>query len=365
MDEKGLEHPMDFPITHWQEVYMRRALDLALNGCGNVSPNPLVGCVIVHEGKIIGEGWHKKYGSAHAEVNAIEDVIDKALLRESTLYVNLEPCSHTGKTPPCADMIIREGLQKVVIANKDINPLVAGGGIRKLRDAGISVITDVLKNEGLNLNRRFFTYMEKKRPHIILKWAETSDGFIVRKNNDSKWISDDYSRQLVHKWRAEEDAVLVASGTAWYDNPSLNVRDWTGRDPVRIVIDRYLKLGANQHLFDRKQKTICYNLIKEDSDQNLSYIRLENKNFLESMVENLFQQKIQSVIIEGGGQLLNSFIKANLWDEARIFVSPQRFEQGVSAPIIRGIIKEIQKLDNDWLKILVPAHPHGSYLING
>lgn len=356
MDPEGLEQRMDLPIDHSHEIYMRRALELALNGSGSVSPNPLVGCVIVHGGNIIGEGWHEKYGSYHAEVNAIEDVINKELLGESTLYVNLEPCSHTGKTPPCADIIIRHGLRKVVIANKDINPLVAGNGIRKLRDAGMSVLTDVLRSEGLELNKRFFTYMGKKRPHIILKWAETSDGFIARKNNDSKWISDYYSRQLVHKWRAEEDAVLVASGTAWYDNPTLNVRDWTGRDPVRIVIDRHLKLGANQHLFDRKQKTICYNLVKEDSDQNLSYVRLDGKNFLESMVENLFQKKIQSIIVEGGGQLLNSFIKAGLWDEARIFVSPERFEQGILAPDIRGEIRELRKLDNDWLKVLVPAH---------
>lgn len=355
MEEKGLQHKVDFPHTVSHELFMRRAMELALNGTGNVSPNPLVGCVIAHEGKIIGEGWHQKYGGNHAEVNAIEDVYNKELLRESTLYVNLEPCSHTGKTPPCADMILGQGIREVVIANKDINPLVAGAGIRKLRDAGISVITGILKSEGLDLNKRFFTYIEKKRPHIILKWAETSDGFIARKNNDSKWISDDYSRQLVHKWRAEEDAVLVASGTAWYDNPSLNVRDWTGRNPVRIVIDRYLKLGPNQHVFDRKQKTICYNLQKEDSDENLRYIRLENKNFLESMVQSLHQQKIQSVIVEGGGQLLNSFIKANLWDEARIFVSPERFEQGVPAPYIRGATREQRKLDKDWLKILVPA----------
>ena len=345
---------MDFPINHSHEIYMKRALELARNGSGCVSPNPLVGCVIVHEGKIIGEGWHKKYGQAHAEVNAIETVSEKNLLRESTLYVNLEPCSHTGKTPPCADLIIHHEVKKVVIANKDVNPMVAGKGIKKLRDAGITVIPDILSTEGAELNKRFFTYMEKKRPRIILKWAETSDGFIARKNNDSRWISDEYSRQLVHKWRSEEDGVLVASGTAWYDNPILNVRNWSGRDPVRIVIDRYLKLGFNQHLFDRKQATICYNLVKDDDDDNLLYVRLQSENFLQFMISHLHSQKIQSVIVEGGGQLLTSFIKSGLWDEARIFVSPQTFKSGIPAPQISGVQKETYKLDNDWLRILVP-----------
>jgi diaminohydroxyphosphoribosylaminopyrimidine deaminase/5-amino-6-(5-phosphoribosylamino)uracil reductase len=189
-----------------------------------------------------------------------------------------------------------------------------------------------------------------------LKWAETADGFIARKNHDSKWISDEYSRQLVHKWRAEEDAVLVASGTAWYDNPSLNVRNWTGRNPLRIVIDRYLKLGANQHLFDGHQKTICYNLLKDDSEVNLLYVKLPEKNLLQEVIQNLYTRGVQSVIVEGGAQLLNSFIKAQLWDEARIFVAPQVFGQGIPGPQISGVIKSIQKLDNDWLKIMEP-HP--------
>lgn len=346
---------MDFPMTHSHETYMRRALELARNGAGHVSPNPLVGSVIVHDGNIIGEGWHKKYGEAHAEVNAIASVTNKDLLNDSTLYVNLEPCSHTGKTPPCADLIISYKLRKVVIANRDSNPLVAGNGIRKLREAGITVIPDILSQEGYRLNNRFFTYMEKKRPRIILKWAETADGFIARKNNDSKWISDEYSRQLVHKWRSEEDAVLVASGTAWHDNPMLNVRDWSGRDPVRIVIDRYLKLGANQHLFDRKQRTLCYNLLKEGGDENLQFIQLQKENFLERMTEDLYKQRIQSVIVEGGGQLLRSFIQAKLWDEARIFISPTTFLSGVPAPSISGVVVEHKKLGNDWLKIVTPS----------
>lgn len=348
---------MDFPLTHSHELFMKRALELARNGCGNVSPNPLVGCVIVHEGKIIAEGWHKKYGEAHAEVNAIDAVGDKTILRESTLYVNLEPCSHVGKTPACADLIVRHQIQKVVIANHDINPLVAGKGVKRLRDAGIKVITEVLAAQGEALNKRFFTFMEKHRPHIILKWAETSDGFIARKNNDSKWISDVYSRQLVHKWRSEEDAALVASGTAWHDNPALNVRDWTGRNPVRIVVDRYLKLGPKLHLFDGKQKTICYNLIKSEEHENLVYIRLPEDDFLPSLVEDLYRRHVQSVIVEGGGQMVNSFIRLNLWDEARIFVSPQTFQNGIRAPQLQGVLNHTKKLDNDWLRIVTPLQP--------
>ncbi|MGC1241400.1 MAG: bifunctional diaminohydroxyphosphoribosylaminopyrimidine deaminase/5-amino-6-(5-phosphoribosylamino)uracil reductase RibD [Chryseosolibacter sp.] len=355
MASKSVANWMDFPKSHSHEAYMRRALELAYYGRGNVSPNPLVGCVIVHDGNIIGEGWHKKYGEAHAEVNAIASVADKNLLKESTLYVNLEPCSHQGKTPPCADLVIHHQLQKVVIANRDINPLVAGNGIQKLQHAGITVITDVLSKEAYDLNSRFFTYMQKRRPHIILKWAETADGFIARKNNDSRWISDAYSRQLVHKWRSEEDAVLVGSGTAWYDNPMLNVRDWSGRDPVRILIDRHLKVGRNQNLFNGKQKTICYNLVKEEAHPNLLYVLLKPEHFLESLIGDLYKRGIQSVIVEGGGQILNSFINLKLWDEARIFISPQQFKTGIPAPRLTGCLAETQKLDHDWLKIIQPS----------
>ena len=341
-----------FQTAHSHEPFMRRALELASNGSGTVSPNPLVGCVIVYDGKIVGEGWHQKYGQAHAEVNAIESVRDNSVLEHSTLYVNLEPCSHTAAFCPCADLIIRHRIGTVVIANEDKNPLVAGKGIRKLRDAGITVITDVMSTEASELNKRFFTYLEKKRPWLILKWAETSDGYIARKNNDSKWISDEYSRQIVHKWRAEEDAVLVASGTAWYDNPILNVRDWSGRNPVRVVLDRYLKLGSNLHLFDGTQKTICYSLMKNEDQPNLLYVQVAEENFLEAVVQDLFTKNIQSIIVEGGAQLLNAFIKAGLWDEARIFVSPHTFQSGIAAPQIRGVLRECRKLQYDWLKIV-------------
>lgn len=336
------------------ERYMRRALELARNGAGYVSPNPLVGCVIVHNDVIVGEGWHKQYGGPHAEVNAIESVEDKSILEHCTLYVNLEPCTHTGKTPPCVDLVIRHKLGQVVVANEDPNPLVAGNGIRKLRDAGIPVTSGILAEAGYQLNRRFFTYMLKKRAHVILKWAETSDGFIARKSNDSKWISDAYSRQLVHKWRTEEDAILVGSGTAALDNPLLNVRNWTGRNPVRVVIDRHLKLASNLHLFDGKQRTICYNLVKDESRDNLTFVKLPDEKMVESLVKDLFDQKIQSVIVEGGAGILNAFVDAGVWDEARIFVSPHTFSDGVPAPIIQGVLKEQKKLDRDWLKIVEP-----------
>lgn len=354
MDLPVSHQRMDSAVVHSHETFMKRALELAANGCGNVSPNPLVGCVVVHDGKIIGEGWHKQYGGPHAEVNAIGNVHDKNLLRESTVYVNLEPCSHTGKTPPCADMLVGMQIPTIVIANQDPNPKVAGNGIKRLRNAGATVIDDVLPGEGLALNKRFFTYMIKKRPHIILKWAETSDGFIARANHDSKWISDEYSRQIVHKWRSEEDAVMVASGTAQHDNPELNVRNWSGRDPVRVVIDRHLKLSTGLHLFDGSRKTICYNLKKEEFRPNLSYVRLGGQNLLGEVVDHLYEQQIQSIIVEGGAKLLTSFIEADLWDEARIFTSPQVFGTGIQAPVLNGHILEEKKLHNDWLKILEP-----------
>ena len=333
---------------------MERAMELASLGQGHVSPNPLVGSVIVHDGRIIGEGWHKKYGDSHAEVNAVNNVADKSVLKESTVYVTLEPCSHFGKTPPCADMLIDNGVKKVVVANLDPNPLVNGAGLHKLRASGIEVITGILDKKGRELNRRFFTYMEKQRPYIVLKWAETSDGFIARKNFDSRWISDEFSRQLVHKWRAEEDAVLVGLRTAQQDDPRLNVRDWSGRNPVRIVIDRFLKLSEKLNLFDGSQKTLCYNVLKHEERNNISLIRLDEENFLTHLVHDLYKNKIQSVIVEGGAQSLQTFIDAGLWDEARIFISSQTFETGIKSPALSGVLKHQSLVKNDWLKIYHP-----------
>jgi diaminohydroxyphosphoribosylaminopyrimidine deaminase / 5-amino-6-(5-phosphoribosylamino)uracil reductase len=343
-------------IQHHQAdgIFMQRALDLAALGRGHVSPNPLVGCVIVQNGMIIGEGWHKKYGEAHAEVNAVRDVADKTLLKQSTIYVNLEPCSHFGKTPPCADMLIREKVKKVVIANLDTNPLVAGAGMKKLQAAGIEVVTGILDAGGAELNRRFFTFMERQRPYIILKWAETADGFIARENFDSKWISNALSRQWVHKWRTEEDAVLVGMRTAQHDNPRLNVRSWTGRDPVRIVIDRFLKLDQSLNIFDGSQRTICYNTVKDEARPSLLFVKLPEQDFLSTLVRDLYRQKIQSVIVEGGAQTLQRFIDEGLWDEARVFVAPATFQKGISAPRLKGKLIERQQIQSDTLKIFRP-----------
>ncbi|MEJ0054165.1 MAG: bifunctional diaminohydroxyphosphoribosylaminopyrimidine deaminase/5-amino-6-(5-phosphoribosylamino)uracil reductase RibD [Bacteroidota bacterium] len=333
------------------EIFMQRAIDLARLGAGKVSPNPLVGCVIVHNGLIIGEGWHQAYGGPHAEVNAVSSVIDKDLLKESTVYVNLEPCSHHGKTPPCADMLVRHQVKKVIVANVDTYEQVSGNGIKKLREADIEVVTGILQEEGRSLNKRFFTFVEKKRPYIILKWAETSDGFIARENYESKWISNVYSRQWVHRWRAEEDAVLVGTGTALRDNPSLNVREWLGRNPVRIVVDRYLKLNNGLNLFDGSQQTICYNTLKDEQQNNVLLVRLDEKNFLSELILDVYKRKIQSVIVEGGARTLELFIKSGLWDEARIFKSRNSFGKGIPAPVLHGHLVSEEDVMGDQLSV--------------
>lgn len=322
------------------EQFIKRCFDLALNGIGFVSPNPLVGCVITHNNKIIGEGWHKKYGGPHAEVNAVASVTDKTLLSSSTVYVNLEPCSHHGKTPPCADMLVEHQVKKVVISNIDTNKLVGGKGIEKLRNAGIEVVTGVLEQEGRHLNRRFFTYMEQQRPYIILKWAQTSDGFISRRGSRDQ-ISNELSQKLVHRWRSEEDAFLVGTETAAIDNPRLNVREWTGRDPVRVVIDRNLRLDRSLHLFDGSQRTIIYNQIKDEGD----YVKFNN---VIDIIADLYKKKIQSLVVEGGATTLNLFIEAGLWDEARVFVSDLEFHDGIKAPVI-GSKPVVDNIKNDRL----------------
>lgn len=330
-------------------LYMHRALQLATLGRGSVAPNPLVGCVIVYQGKIIGEGWHKAYGKAHAEVDAIEAVFDKELLTQSCLYVNLEPCSHYGKTPPCANLIIEKKIPRVVIANVDTNPLVAGKGIRLLQEAGTEVVTGILAQEARYLNRRFFTFMENKRPYILLKWAQTADGYIARKDFSSKWISNIHSRTLVHQWRSEEQAAMVGTYTALYDNPQLNVREWSGQNPIRIVIDKQLIIPRTHHLFNGLQTTLCYNLHKNESLPHLHYIRLDKDFFIENLLQDLYERKIQSVLVEGGAKLLQSFIEKNLWDEARVFVSKQRFYEGIPAPRISVAPLSIKEIQGDQL----------------
>ncbi len=314
---------------------MERALELAVNGLGTTSPNPMVGCVIVYEDKIIGEGWHMQYGGAHAEVNAIDSLSDKSLLPGSTVYVTLEPCSHHGLTPPCSELLISSGVKKVVICNVDPNPIVKGNGIRKLVNSGIEVATGVLSDEGEALNKRFFTYHNHSRPYIILKWAETADGFVARENFDSKWISNEYSRQLVHQWRAQEDAILVGKNTVLHDNPSLTVRDAVGKHPTRIVLDHHLELPIKANVFDGSVPTVCYNLTKNQAEANLDFVALNEENFPELVLNDLYKRKILSLIIEGGSKTLQSFIDLGFWDEARVFKSNSTFKKGIEAPVLK------------------------------
>ncbi|SFG51626.1 diaminohydroxyphosphoribosylaminopyrimidine deaminase [Algoriphagus hitonicola] len=333
------------------EQYMQRALELAEWGRGCVSPNPLVGCVIVHQDKIIGEGHHQRYGESHAEVNAIASVENQELLTEATVYVTLEPCAHHGKTPPCANLLVEKKVRRVVIAATDSNPLVGGKGIEILRNAGIEVQTGVLEKAARWQNRRFFTQIEKKRPYIILKWAQTQDGFVARNDFSSKWISNSQSRQLVHKWRAEEDAILVGKNTAFYDNPTLNVRDWVGKNPLRLVIDRQLILPKELKLFDQAVPTICFNQKLNEIKANLEYKKLPFQSIVPEILADLQDRKIQSLIVEGGPFVLNQFLDAELWDEARVFISQNKFVEGIKAPSLNDSPDEQFTIESDQLAI--------------
>ena len=327
------------PLTKQKmEYYMRRCLELAESGEGNTLSNPLVGSVIVYKGKIIGEGYHRKFGENHAEVNAIESVKDKVLLKESTLFVNLEPCSHFGKTPPCSDLIIRMHIPRVVIGTIDTSSKVSGRGIKKMKESGIAVETGVLKKECRFLNRRFFTFHEKKRPYIVLKWAQSADHFIdvVRPKNaplGPHWITGPYEQVLVHKWRAREQAILVGTRTAEKDNPELNVRFWAGNQPLRIVIDRKLSLDSSSHLFDQSIPTWVITEKEKPSKANLQYITLRpGQTLWKQIMDILYHKGISSLIVEGGNYTLTSLISEGWWDEARIFTGKQVFHKGIPAP---------------------------------
>lgn len=326
------------PVMSKQDkLFMQRALQLAGYGKSTVSPNPMVGCVIVYDDKIIGEGWHQKAGEPHAEVLAIRSVENKELLKSATAYVTLEPCAHYGKTPPCAELLVEKQLRKVVIGAIDPNPLVAGKGIEILKKAGIEVETAVLEQECLEINKAFFTFMEKKRPYIVLKWAQTADRFIARENFDSKWISNPLSRQLVHKWRTEIDAILVGKNTVKYDDPQLTARDWSGKNPMRLVIDHNLALRNDLKIFDAEQKTMLfYSLDQKIEKQGVEFVQLKDDDFLGDMMKHFHQEKIQSVLVEGGAQTVQSFIDAGLWDEARIFIAPVSFEKGIKAAELKN-----------------------------
>lgn len=318
--------------------FMHRALDLAAKGGREVMPNPQVGCIIVHEGKVIGEGWHRKYGEAHAEVNAVNSVDDKELLKKSTMYVTLEPCSHQGKTPPCADMIIRMGIPDLVIASQDPNPLVAGNGTRKLKEAGVNVFTGLLDKENRALNKRFFTFHEKKRPYVILKWAQSVDGFLdkIRKSPDEKphWITDEFSRTLVHKWRAREQAIMAGAKTILKDNPKLNVRNWTGKNPVRFALVRKTVFPEEYNILDGSTETYIITDFSGYKQQSNTKLIILPETTAEDILNQLFNMNIQSLFVEGGAETLRLFIGSGLWDEARVFTGPMMFRNGVEAPVI-------------------------------
>jgi diaminohydroxyphosphoribosylaminopyrimidine deaminase/5-amino-6-(5-phosphoribosylamino)uracil reductase len=333
------------------EKYMQRCLQIAKNGIAAALPNPSVGAVIVYQGKIIGEGFTSAYGGPHAEVNAINAVEDKSLLKEATLYVSLEPCSHFGKTPPCCDLILKNDISTIIIGCQDPNVLVAGKSIQKLKEAGKVVVVGVLEKECQEANRRFFTFHTKKRPYIILKWAESLDGFIAPSNevrlqiSQAKrqpfWISNKYSRQLTHKWRSEEQAILIGTQTAIDDNPKLDVRDWKGKNPVKIVLDQNNRIPKENDIFDNRSNVIV-----------LTAADLDFTNKMAAQIAHIIYEKnIESVIIEGGRQTLQSFIDENLWDEARVFRGSSVLNDGIKAPKIKAKLMAAKAIINDELLI--------------
>ncbi|MCQ0110846.1 diaminohydroxyphosphoribosylaminopyrimidine deaminase [Zhouia amylolytica] len=336
------------------EKYINRCIELAKNGLGTTYPNPLVGSVVVYDDKIVGEGWHQIAGGPHAEVKAINSVKDKTVLKKSTIYVSLEPCSHFGKTPPCSDLIISSGIKKVVIGTIDTYDKVSGRGIKKMIEAGCDVTVGVLQEECQELNKRFFTFHNKKRPYIILKWAESNDHLISPLEKDKKepvWLTNQYARQLVHKWRSEEQGILVGTNTVLHDNPRLNTRDWKGNSPTRIVIDKTLKTYPNHSIWDGEINTIIFTekqLNRLNSNITLKWIDF-NKPIPLQICEELHKEGIQSLIIEGGAQTLQSYIDLELWDEARIFKSNIKLINGIYAPLINHPVNNSKKIIRNQL----------------
>lgn len=336
--------------------YIQRCIQIAKNGIGSTRPNPSVGAVIVFNDEIVGEGFTSPYGKNHAEVNAVNSVKDTAILNQATLYVTLEPCSHVGKTPPCADLIVQHQFKKVVIGCLDTNSLVAGKGVERLEKAGIEVVVGVLEKECQEHHKRFFTVQDKKRPFILLKWAETKDGFIAPLEKDKQepiWISNVYSQQLVHKWRSKEHAILVGTNTVLDDNPSLTVRSWQGQHPIRIVLDKNVRIPNSATIFNGKLKTIV--LTQSDSRETKENVIFEvidfSKNVAQEICNVLQKHHIQSVIIEGGAKTLQTFIDVGLWDEARVFVGDVVFDEGIKAPNLLVPISSEEKIINDTLRI--------------
>ena len=339
---------------------MHRCLQLAKMGTGNVAPNPMVGAVLVYENEIIGEGYHQQYGQAHAEVNCINNVSEanQSLIEKSTLYVSLEPCAHFGKTPPCADLIIKNKIPNVVIACRDSYEEVDGKGIQKLQQAGVNVIVGILEKEALELNKRFFTFHRKQRPYIILKWAQSKDAKIARHDFSALKISNDITNRMVHKWRSEEAAILVGTNTALHDNPSLTTRLWKGNNPVRLVLDLQLKLPLSLHLFDGSVKTIVFNQVKHEEENGVTFYKLSSgEDIISGLLNVLYRLKIQSVLIEGGARLLQSFIDQNYWDEARVITNEQLIiESGINAPELKeSNLVSINKATGDQVAFYQPG----------
>ncbi|WP_149913540.1 bifunctional diaminohydroxyphosphoribosylaminopyrimidine deaminase/5-amino-6-(5-phosphoribosylamino)uracil reductase RibD [Sphingobacterium cavernae] len=344
-----------------EEQYIKRCLELAVFGAGTVSPNPMVGAVIVWEDKIIGEGYTSPYGGAHAEVNAVQNAIiylgesaAKQLFKKSTIYVSLEPCAHHGKTPPCADMLVSYQFQKIVIGCLDPFAKVNGLGVQKLTNAGIEVVLGVLEKECKFINRRFFTRISQHRPYVILKWAETQNGFFAPADAIQKWISNAASKQLVHKWRSEEDAILVGTRTAIVDNPELTNRLWSGKSPKRVLIDKKLAVPTDSNLFlSTESDLIIFNSIKTDWNGHLKYIELENFDLYlpQNILYQLYLMDVQSIIIEGGAKTIQQFVDAGLWDEARVFVGNSSWENGVQSPVLRSKATEKQLVGDNELNI--------------
>lgn len=320
-------------------AFMERCLQLAKLGAGNVAPNPMVGAVLVCDGKIIGEGYHRFFGGGHAEVNCINDALQAhpEKITRSVLYVSLEPCAHQGKTPPCADLIIRHKIPKVVIACRDSFEQVGGKGIEKLEKAGIKVELGVLEKEAIALNKAFFCFHEKKRPYIILKWAQTADGFIAGTGDDRLLISNDYSNIKVHQWRSEHAAIMVGANTAIKDNPLLDNRKWFGPAPKKLLFDPSLKAPADLNIFSGNETVIVLNTMKDAVAKNIIYLKAAKNDFIADAMHQLFQLNIQSVLVEGGRKLLQLFINAGLWDEARMITNSDLFAgRGLPAPILDG-----------------------------
>lgn len=344
-----------------ENKYMARCISLARGGAGGVAPNPMVGAVVVHQGKIIGEGYHRKYGEAHAEVNAIASVRDESLLKEATMYVSLEPCSHYGKTPPCAELIIKKQIPRVVIGCLDPFPEVSGRGVRMLREAGVEVVTGVMEKEAWELNRVFMTFQEKRRPYIYLKWAQSADGFMDRLRTDNSSpavvLSSPETMRRVHRLRADVAAIMVGTQTALLDNPSLTVRHWAGKSPVRVVLDRTLRIPSHYHLFDGTVKTLVFTAVADAiSRENVEYVTIDfSQPVLPQVMHELYIRKLNSLMVEGGATLLGHFLKEGLWDQMLVETAPVSLESGVKAPdldrVASLVLTDVKKVQDHVISI--------------